>query len=47
LSACPNDATKIVKGVADMIVESKGGHGAFRDLADFIIEAKTDKKGKQ
>lgn len=45
LSACPKDATKIVKTVADMIVESSGGHGAFRDLADFIIEAKTNKKG--
>ena len=30
--------------IADIIVESKGGYGAFRDFAEIIIEAKTKKK---
>lgn len=47
LSACPCDATKFAKAVADVIVENKGGNGAFRDLAELIIEAKLQsKKGK-
>ncbi|MBI1937450.1 MAG: HAD hydrolase family protein [Ignavibacteriales bacterium] len=44
LSACPNDATKFAKKVADIIVESGGGNGAFRDLAEIIIEAKLQKQ---
>jgi len=44
LTACPSDATKFVSGIADIIVESKGGYGAFRDFAELIIEAKTKKK---
>jgi 3-deoxy-D-manno-octulosonate 8-phosphate phosphatase (KDO 8-P phosphatase) len=46
LSACPNDATKFAKDVADVILESKGGNGAFRDLAEIIIEAKQQKQKK-
>ena len=47
LSACPNDATKFAKEVADVIVDCKGGNGAFRDLAELIIEAKLkNAKGK-
>lgn len=45
LSACPNDATKFAKEVADVIVENCGGNGAFRDLAELIIEAQ--QKGKK
>lgn len=44
LTACPADATKFVSGIADIILESKGGYGAFRDFAEIIIEAKTKKK---
>jgi 3-deoxy-D-manno-octulosonate 8-phosphate phosphatase (KDO 8-P phosphatase) len=44
LTACPADATRFVSGIADIIVESKGGYGAFRDFAEIIIEAKTKKK---
>src|SRR4030042_1685817 len=40
LSACPADATKFAKEVADIIVQSCGGDGAFRDLAEIIIFAK-------
>lgn len=39
LCACPKDATIFAKDIADVIVESKGGHGAFRDFAEFIIDA--------
>lgn len=40
LSACPNDATKFAKEIADVITENNGGYGAFRDFAEIIIEAK-------
>lgn len=43
LTACPSDATRFAKELADVIVESKGGHGAFRDFAEMIIEAKLNK----
>ncbi len=47
LSASPADATKFAKEVADFIVNSKGGYGAVRDFAEFIIESKIKiKKGK-
>ena len=44
LTACPKDATMFAKNIADVIVNSKGGNGAFRDFAELIIEAKTKKK---
>lgn len=49
LTACPSDATKFAKELVDVIVESKGGYGAFRDFAEIIIEAKTkiNKKGTE
>lgn len=43
LTACPSDATHFVKELADLIVESKGGNGAFRDFAEFIIDANLNK----
>ncbi|MCZ7602025.1 MAG: HAD hydrolase family protein [Melioribacteraceae bacterium] len=43
LTACPSDATRFAKELADIIVESKGGHGAFRDFAELIIEANLNK----
>ena len=47
LSSCPSDATKFAKEAADIIVDSKGGNGALRDLAELIIDAKIKKqKGK-
>jgi len=39
LSACPADAMQVVKTIADYVCESKGGYGAFRDLAELIIAA--------
>lgn len=40
LSACPADAMPFVQKVVDIVVENKGGHGAFRDFAEIIINAK-------
>ena len=42
LSACPADATKFAKEVSDLIVESNGGFGAFRDLAEIIISSQNE-----
>jgi len=39
-SGCPNDATFFAKEISDVIVESNGGHGAFRDFAEIIIKSK-------
>lgn len=44
LSACPSDATSFAKEVADLVVKNKGGHGAFRDFAEIIIEANLKNK---
>lgn len=40
VSACPADAMKDIKNKTDIILHSKGGHGAFREFAEIIIEAK-------
>ncbi len=39
LSACPADATHFAQQVADYICANSGGHGAFREFAEFIIES--------
>lgn len=44
LPACPADATSFVREVAIFICENKGGNGAFRDLAEFIIAAKQESR---
>ena len=41
LSACPSDAMPQVKTEVDFICKQKGGDGAFRELAEFIIETQT------
>jgi len=40
LSACPADATRFAMEVADYVCENVGGHGAFREFAEFIIAAR-------
>jgi 3-deoxy-D-manno-octulosonate 8-phosphate phosphatase (KDO 8-P phosphatase) len=40
LSACPADAMEEIRKIADFVCQNKGGHGAFRDFAEFIIQAK-------
>ena len=39
LSACPGDATSFARAVADFHCQVPGGHGCFRELAEFIIAA--------
>ncbi len=40
LSACPGDAFPLVKKAADFICRAHGGHGAFREFVEFIIDSK-------
>jgi 3-deoxy-D-manno-octulosonate 8-phosphate phosphatase (KDO 8-P phosphatase) len=40
LAGCPADAISSVRAVADYVCERRGGHGAFREFAEFIIAAK-------
>ena len=40
LAACPADAMSFAKEVAHYVCPNKGGYGAFRDFAEFIINAK-------
>lgn len=40
LSACPADALCFVKAIAHYVCRAKGGYGAFREFAEFIIAAK-------
>lgn len=42
LSACPGDSFPFVKKAADFICRCHGGHGAFREFAEFIIASKLD-----
>ncbi len=39
-SACPADATPFARAVADFHCQTAGGHGCFRELAEFIIAAR-------
>ena len=42
IKVCPNDAMKCIRDIADYICENKGGHGAFREFAEMIIESKKE-----
>jgi 3-deoxy-D-manno-octulosonate 8-phosphate phosphatase (KDO 8-P phosphatase) len=42
LPAAPADAFIKAREAAHFVCRRPGGHGAFRELAEFIIEAKTD-----
>ena len=39
-SACPSDAVTQIKDIVDLVLPTKGGHGAFREFADLIIKSK-------
>jgi len=41
LTACPADAMEDILKIADYICQKPGGHGAFREFAECIIQAKT------
>lgn len=36
-SACPSDSTDAVKSIADLVCQSKGGHGAVREFAEIML----------
>ncbi|EMF90531.1 KdsC family phosphatase [Leptospira santarosai] len=40
LFVCPSDAHPSVKKVADLILKSRGGNGAVREFADYVLSAK-------
>lgn len=42
VSVTVEDAPDYVKARADLVLESKGGHGAFRELVDEILEKKAE-----
>jgi len=44
LSCCPSDAYEDVKKKVDIVCRNKGGHGAFRELAELIIKVKSASK---
>jgi len=39
LSACPNDAVKIIKKIANYKCKKSGGYGAVREFAELILSA--------
>ncbi len=47
LAAAPADAFFTAREAAHFVCRRPGGHGAFRELAEFIIEAKTKKEEKK
>jgi 3-deoxy-D-manno-octulosonate 8-phosphate phosphatase (KDO 8-P phosphatase) len=40
LTACPCDALGEVKAAADLVLENPGGHGAFREFAEIVLQAR-------
>ena len=44
LAACPGDATVFAREAADYRCRARGGHGAFRELAELIISCQGDQK---
>ena len=43
LSAVPNDGIDVAKKICDYICERRGGYGAFREFADFIMLSQKSK----
>ncbi len=43
LSACPADALPAIKAIVHYVCTAPGGHGAFREFAEWIIYLKTSK----
>lgn len=38
-SACPSDAATEVQGLADMVTQARGGHGAVREVVEILLKA--------
>lgn len=43
LSACPSDAMPSVRSSVTIVLQNKGGYGAFREFAELIIQSKLKK----
>jgi 3-deoxy-D-manno-octulosonate 8-phosphate phosphatase (KDO 8-P phosphatase) len=43
LAACPGDALEQIKKISHYVCTNKGGYGAFRELAELIIQGKIKK----
>lgn len=41
-SACPNDAVQLIKDSVDLVLNTKGGQGAFREFADLILNVQSE-----
>jgi len=41
LSVCPSDAMEAVKGLCDWVCQERGGYGAFREIAEIIIQSRS------
>tara|TARA_A100001037_G_scaffold258154_1_gene245181 strand:- start:169 stop:684 length:516 start_codon:yes stop_codon:yes gene_type:complete len=46
LSACPSDASDVVKKEVDIILNAQGGKGALREIADLVLSVKFSKEKK-
>jgi 3-deoxy-D-manno-octulosonate 8-phosphate phosphatase (KDO 8-P phosphatase) len=46
LSACPNDASDLLKNKVDFVCKNNGGNAAFREIVDFIILSKHSDNAK-
>lgn len=46
-SACPSDAFEMIIPEVHLVCQKKGGEGAFREFAEFIIKSKTLKSKKE
>ena len=44
LSACPSDAMPMIMDITHLKMKNKGGHGAFREFAEVIINFKQKSK---
>jgi YrbI family 3-deoxy-D-manno-octulosonate 8-phosphate phosphatase len=47
LSACPCDSFPAIKKIADFVCIARGGQGAFREFAEFIISAQLNGKSSR
>ena len=45
-SACPSDSFPAIKKIAHFVCSARGGQGAFREFAEFIISAQLNGKKK-
>ena len=44
ISACPADAMDSVRDMVDYVCENKGGYGAFREFAEWLIKGRSGRQ---